>query len=337
MINPLTTAFLSTARVAILLACSTLLYPALSQARNGDDWVLVQRFEAQNKLAKAGDASAMYEVARMYERGRGTEPDMQRAIQWYERAVSKGQNNARAHLGVLFFEGQGVQRDLKKAISLIQPAAAAGNPTAEYYLGQMYEHGQGLRRDPNEAIHWYKKAAENGNYLAVARLQALEREPPAATQKAKSVATAPRNSESPARVLLQTVMNAKWVRNGRPTGYLPSANSTCSEKPSGVIACQSGEQQRNTGDAVITYVTESSLSGFTNTDQFMVKYYNNVHKVTPVARPSLDGEDSAPRAPPNIKLGKQSMIHVLNCEMQSIDTLVCVKDNNRTDTYSRAK
>lgn len=331
----------------IALVCILCLHPAVSLARNGDDWVLVERFQSQEKLAKAGDASAMYEIARMYELGRGTEPDMTKAVQWYEQAFNKGQNNARAHLGVLYFEGSGVTRDIKKAISLLQPAAQAGNPTAQYYLGHMYEQGVGLRHDINQAIFWFKKAANSGHYLAVARLKALENvqsssppssqialktqrpNPPARPIKAAQI-------DSPAQVLQQTVMNAKWQRDGRPTGFLPSANATCSQK-SGHITCRSGEQKRNTGDAIITYVTEATLTGFNNADQFEVNYYNNVRKVQPVARPSLDDEAPVIRKPPNIPLGKQSVVHKLRCEMQTVDRLVCVKDNNSTQTYTRVK
>ena len=319
-----------------LTTCNALFFSIPCQARNGDDWVLVERFQSQMKLAQAGNASAMFEVGRMYELGRGTEPSIQKAIQWYEHATQKGQNNARAQLGVIYFEGSSVKRDLNKAARLLDAAAKAGSATAQFYLGQMYERGEGMPQNLNLAMRWYKKAADNGHYLAVARLKTLEHTQTSSRQT--STAAAPvRRSESPATVLLKTVMNTKWQRNGRPTGFLPSANSTCAEKPHQVVTCQSGEQQRNVGDAIITYVTEATLSGFTNSDQFLVRYYNNVHKVQPVSRPSLDDEDTTPRAPPNIKLGKQSMVHKVRCELQSIDKLVCVKDNNRTDTYTRVK
>ena len=336
--------------LALLALISTVLFhSADSLARNGDDWVLVDRFNAQEKLAQAGNPDAMYEIGRMYERGRGTEPDMQKAIQWYERALAKGQNDARAHLGVLYFEGSGVKRDLKRAVSLIQPAAEKGNPTAQYYLGHMYESGEGLRRDLDQAIHWYKKAAASGHYLAVARLKALEAQENASPLREETTVRKPTRAnppprpvrsaqiDSPAKVLLQAVLDAKWERRGRPAGFLPSSNSTCREQSRATIVCQSGEEQRNTGDAIITYVTEATLAGFNNNDQFTVNYYNNVHKVVPVARPSLDGDTPAPKVAPNIKLGKQSVVHKLRCELQSVDTLFCVKDNNVNLTYTRVK
>lgn len=323
-----------------VITCTTLVYALPCQARNGDDWVLVERFQSQQKQAQAGDASAMFEVGRMYELGRGTEPSTQKAIQWYERAMQKGQNNARARLGVMYFEGSGVKRNLYKAATMLEVAAKGGSAIAQYYLGKMYEQGEGMEQDISLAIRWYKKASDNGNYLAIDRLKVLERTSssrPAIVRQAPTPALPATRSESPASVLLKAVMNARWQRNGQATGFLPSANSICTRSANQVVTCKSGVQQRNTGDAVITFVTVATLSGFTNMDEFQVKYYNNVQKVKPVARPSLGDEASTPRAPPNIKLGKQSMIHKLRCEMQSIDRLVCVKDNNSTDTYTRVK
>jgi hypothetical protein len=201
-------------------------------------------------------------------------------------------------------------------------------------------------------MRWYKKAAESGHYLAVARLKALENEassPPlredtgqAATPPPARPNPSPRSAQqakpdSPAQVLLQTIKDAKWERNGRPVGFLPSTNSTCTVPARAVISCQSGEENRKTYDAVITYVTESTLAGFNNNDQFTLNYNNNIHKIQPIARPSIDGEATVAKAPPNIKLGKQSVVHKLRCELQSVDKLFCVQDNNVSLTFTRAK
>ena len=154
----------------------------------------------------------------------------------------------------------------------------------------------------------------------------------AATPAAKS-----RQIESPARALLHTVLNTKWERNGKASAFLPSANSTCTEKPKQVINCLSGQEQRNTGDALITYITEATLSDFNNKDQFHVEYSNTVLKVEKIERPSLTDDPTPARAAPMIKLGKQCNVHQLRCEMESIDKLVCVKNNSTTQTFTRVK
>lgn len=341
-------------RVLLLLLCATVCLPSPVSARDGDDWVLVERFKDQEKKAKQGDANAMYEIGRMYERGRGIEQDLPKAVAWYERAISKDQNDARAHLGVMYFEGIGVKRDLKKAGDMILPAAKGGNPTAQFYLARMYEQGEGVNRDINQAMLWYKKAADGGHYQAVARLKALNNtkldsapvsqlaETPEVNTPPRAVAPTPKPAktqqiESPARALLHAVLNTKWERNGKAPAFIPSANSTCTEKPKQVINCLSGQEQRNTGDALITYITEATLFDFNNKDQFHVEYSNTVLKVEKIERPSLTDEPTAARAAPMVKLGKQSNVHKLRCEMESVDKLVCVKNNSTTQNFTRVK
>ena len=48
-------------------------------AANKDDWVLVDRFKRQLSSAKAGKLKAMYDVGKLYERGRGTNIDLKLA------------------------------------------------------------------------------------------------------------------------------------------------------------------------------------------------------------------------------------------------------------------
>lgn len=321
-----------------LVFCISMFHPCLSLALNGDDWVLVQRFQTQLKSAQAGKPSAMYEVAWMYEFGRGTEPDPDKAVQWYERAISKGQNNARAQLGVMYFDGSGVKRDLRKALSLLKPAAEKGDATAQYYLGQMYEQGAGLRHDQNQAIYWYKLAAGNGYYLAIDRLKTLQRRQASATRSATTSPSrqAPAQADSPALVLMRTVMQAKWQKNGKPSGFLPSSTTHCQRQKNKVVICRSGTQKSRTYDAEVSYYTDATLSGFDNADAFQVTYVNTVLKVNPIVRHQLDGSTTS-RRPPNIPLGRQSVTHTVRCELKSVNQLSCLKDNNLTDTFNRAK
>lgn len=342
--------------VLYILICAVLFHPYLSQARNGDDHVLVERFQSQLQQALAGDTHAMYHVARMFELGRGTEQDALKAVKWYQLAITKGLNVARAHLGVMYLQGNGIKCDLHKARALLQPAAEKGSATAQYYLGRMYEQGMGVRHeDLKWAVYWYQKAANNGDYLAIDRLKTLHnaqasnanpRKVTASTttrKKAKPRKTAastptrkPVQIDSPARVLLRTVMQAKWQHAGRPSEFLPATTTRCHVNTKREVNCKSREQRRNIGDAIISYTSDATLSDFNNANEFQVSYVNTVLKVKPVARPNLDGKVSTARRPPNIPLGKQSVTHKLYCELKSINRLVCIKDKNATDTYTRA-
>lgn len=340
--------------IASSLIVMSLCLTSLALASGGDDWVLVKRFNEQLSLAQANNPQAMYEVGRMYERGRGTPADMDQAIAWYERAAVKGQDNARARLGILYLEGQGVSRDYSKAFSYLKDAAVAGAPSAQYFLALMYEHGSGIKANEKYAMVWYKRAANAGYYQArkgIERLSARAKrpslpQPPSA--KPQTPAKQPAKAAAPkldlAKGLLETVLSGRWVRNGRAAGFLPSANTTCSEEAN-VIKCLSSEQTRNTGYSEITYVTIARLSNFSANDEFTVKYQNNVLRTqslqqeeTDVASADDDEDYSAASvAGTAATLSKhQTTRHELECSLKNEKKLICVKDSVRTLTFTNS-
>lgn len=327
----------------VLSVC--LLIPMMSlHAFDGEDWVLVKYFNDKMASAKAGDTMAMYNVAQLYERGRGTKQDVKQAISWYERATAEGNDFARARLGVMHYEGIGVAKDINKALELIQPAARANVPNAEYYLGIMYENGEGLPADRNKAKHWYQLAIKHGSYRAKSRLQALNKGYINVGKKAaanKSVKASKKVNLPSA--LREAIMDGNWQRNELAAGFLPSSITRCSKLEKGVIRCMSNRQQRSTGDRVITYVTASTLSGFNARDQFKVKYQNtilsNAKKGEVIVAEDDEGDYAVATksAAPGAGLGKQKTVHKLECEMEEANKLVCLKNRALRLTYVNKK
>lgn len=329
----------STHLLALLIALVLALLTPQIYADGGEDWVLVKRFQEQQQKATSGDAQAMYEVGRMYERGRGTEANMKQAVLWFERAAQKGQSSARARLGILYLEGQGVPQDYTKAYENLSSAAKDGVPAAQYFLALMYEEGHGVRANSAAAMTWYKKAAEGGYYQAqkgIARLEAEAKRPtldqPPDTAKAKPQRKAAKPKISLAQGLMETILNGKWQRNGKAVGYLPSAATNCKEDGK-EITCVSGELTRSTGFSTITYVTEATLSGFSASDEFSVSYHNNVLRAESQEQTGSTAQDdseefSAARsaAQSRVKLGRQKTEHHLECSLESAAKLVCVKN-----------
>lgn len=330
-----------------LLATVLLALPgSLLHADGGEDWVLVKRFEEQQAKAKSGNPRAMYEVGRMYERGRGTAANMDKAISWFEKAAGKGQTDARARLGILFLEGQGVPQNYAKAYENLSAAANAGVPPAQYFLAVMYEEGQGVKANPGAAMSWYKKAAKGGYYQAekaIARLEAEARrpsiaQPPEATRQAKAAPAPQKPKPNLAQGLIETVLNGRWHRNNKPVGFLPSSASTCTQEGK-EIKCLSGELSRDTGFSVITYVTEATLNGFSANDEFSVSYHNNVLRTDqdkPTTTASEDDEEysaSTTTAVSRVKLGRQKTEHHLECKMETATRIVCVKNLTTTQTF----
>ena len=52
----------------------------------------------------------MYDVGKLYERGRGVIKNITTAADYFEKAASAGNASAQARLGVLYFEGRGVKQ-----------------------------------------------------------------------------------------------------------------------------------------------------------------------------------------------------------------------------------
>ena len=134
------------------------------------------------KAANAGDASAMYSLAKMYERGRGVAKNRTEAMQWYRKAAKNGDVNARNKLASLQpaaksadelyktgFAAYG-RRDYPAALTALRAAAAKGNADAMHRLGYMYEDGIGVASDKTEAVRWYRKAVDRSHIKAMLKL-----------------------------------------------------------------------------------------------------------------------------------------------------------------------
>jgi len=114
------------------------------------------------KQAKAGDASAQYDLGHKYFMEQGVPSDVKKAAFWCTKAVEQGYAPAQYMLGVLYYNGQGVPQDYKKAAYLYIKAAEQGNRHAQLQIGSMYHLGKGVSQDYPKALYWYTKGAENG-------------------------------------------------------------------------------------------------------------------------------------------------------------------------------
>lgn len=154
--------------------------------------------------AKRGDAEALGKLAFCYEYGRGVEsdlkkaenlyrlaalrgnamsqfkyaefiangtltgnPDISKALPWYEAAVKQKNPQAAFRLGVFHLEGIGMAKDERKAAELFLEAARQNYARAQYNLGCMYAAGLGgLLKDESAAVYWFTLAAKGGDAAA---------------------------------------------------------------------------------------------------------------------------------------------------------------------------
>ena len=83
----------TTSSLKLLLCLSILLLPQITQADSGDEsWNQV--FNFQMKLAEKGNVKAQYILGEMFEKGRGTEKNIETAISWYRQAEKNGHKKA---------------------------------------------------------------------------------------------------------------------------------------------------------------------------------------------------------------------------------------------------
>ncbi len=124
-------------------------------------------------LAEKGNASAQYNLGKMYYLGQGVLQDYKEAMRWSRLAAEQGNTLAQHNLGVMYYLGQGVLQDHKEAMKWSRLAAEQGNASAQNNLGKMYYLGQGAPQDNKEAAKWFRLAAEQGYAKAQVELGVL--------------------------------------------------------------------------------------------------------------------------------------------------------------------
>src|SRR6266498_3874728 len=92
-----------------------------------------------------------------------------RITNWYQEAAERGDNIAQYNLGCLYEKGEGTEKNLEKAFYWYQKAAENGNIEAHFNLALLYKTEKNLEK----AIYWYQKASENGHIKAQNNLALL--------------------------------------------------------------------------------------------------------------------------------------------------------------------
>ncbi len=140
------------------------------------------------KSAEAGDPDSQYELALLYEEGKGVQQNTVKAFEWYRRAASSGQVDAQYKfatalekeqpdaifiMGMMYMDGEGVDKNIPEAIKRFKSAADKGHAEAQFMLGSMYAEGDGVARSDSEAKKWWQMAAVQGHKEARANLATI--------------------------------------------------------------------------------------------------------------------------------------------------------------------
>lgn len=119
------------------------------------------------QAAQAGNVDALTNLGYMFEH---QHRDYAQARMWYEKAAAKRQSDAEFNLALMYEEGRGVPADQKTALEWYRRAAEDGDRDAQYTLGQALIAGDVLPADQPRAIEWLGQSAAQGLAKAQFRL-----------------------------------------------------------------------------------------------------------------------------------------------------------------------
>ena len=134
---------------------------------NGGHGLLMDPAQGLNHFLEAhdlGDANASGNLAESYMLAEGVELDFERASEYLQIAIERGNLTANYELANLYADGLGVDQNLEKAADLYAIAATQaynglGDPMAMIKLAALHEQGRLPSSDLKSALTWYQKAS----------------------------------------------------------------------------------------------------------------------------------------------------------------------------------
>ena len=127
--------------------------------------LLEQEFQEMLRQADAGDASAQYEIALVYDHGTPTIPqDVQIAFSYYLQAANQNHEESLLSVAYCYEYGRGTEKNVEKVFEYYKKAADLNNECAIYRLARCYEEAIGTEKNVEKAFEYYKKSADL-NYI----------------------------------------------------------------------------------------------------------------------------------------------------------------------------
>ena len=160
---------------AALVAMLGVAQPTLADVKAGvDAWQQGDYAKAIGEwqpLAQSGDPDAQFNMGQAYKLGRGVQPDLNAAIEWYRKAAQQGHLRAEDNLGLLMFQ----QGDRTGALPYLQRASARGEPRAQYIVGTALFNGDMVGKDWVRAYALMTRASASGLPQASTSLEQMDK------------------------------------------------------------------------------------------------------------------------------------------------------------------
>lgn len=122
-----------------------------------------QAFNSIKKLADSGDDVSCCAIGICYRKGLGTKIDIDKALQYYQKASNRGFAPAMNALGYLYFEGTSIKQDFYKAFAFFKQSAQKNYPCAYFNLAKCYQEGLGIEKNRLESLKCLEIAAASNN------------------------------------------------------------------------------------------------------------------------------------------------------------------------------
>ncbi|MCK4744334.1 MAG: sel1 repeat family protein [Sulfuriflexus sp.] len=329
-----------------------MILPVLAFA-DTSDYVWNEQFIKKSAEAAAGKPRSQYDVGNMYLKGQGTGIDESKAFEWIKKAAASGYLKAQFKVGFMYLKGLGTKKSYSEAEKWLRKAANKNYAPAQYYLAGMYRDGQHVSKNYDKSLSWLKKAKANGFWKAAheyGKLIALTQRGVAKKIKPKQVAVKRVEPKSRAVVNKPTVvatadsnlrgllLRSKWLERGKPAKYLPSEITQCKNKNDGLYCVSKKDLKGKRGNTTFTYRIIINIKHISETGEFSASYRNNILSSVqgkPVVIPGDDGEADITRPSPIIKTGLQRTVHSLECQLDNLKQISCVKDLGRSIKLTR--
>lgn len=137
---------------------------ALGKGKEKDAWSYFLR------AAGLGYRGGEFHLGECYYEGIGVEPDLEKAVTCYKRALAHGSMEAADALGTMAVLGEGMPVDEKAAFTYFRTAVKGGYIASLYKLGDCYYYGRGTAQDFGRARDLFEKAWDNGDKAAAVRM-----------------------------------------------------------------------------------------------------------------------------------------------------------------------
>eukprot|EP01080_Neovahlkampfia_damariscottae_P002761 gene2761-4169_t len=122
--------------------------------------------EYYNKAYYYGYTTALVQLGLLYEVGEKVERDINKALEYYSKALEEKCYVACDSIAYIYSEGvPGVEKDLKKAVEYAQIGAQHRNPGSYYFLGRSFQFGFGCQVNLLTAYKYYRLSADLGNKI----------------------------------------------------------------------------------------------------------------------------------------------------------------------------